>query len=190
MPSTAPVPHRFNWRLATLAAILAIILFVPLVLWTPDFGPIVYSLLVAPLVCLVLLIAFFVSKQQKLAIASMLVIYCASSWILLHNALDIRSHLRWLFQSNDYKARLLSQPVPTNSELRHIPWERYGWATIDTDVDLVYDPNDVLLNQIKTHSEGKFLGIPCAVYQIHRLEPHWFTVRFYTSTSWNECSTQ
>ena len=190
MAPTATVKPQFNWRLPILAPIVALILFIPLVLWTPDFGPIVYSLFVTPIVCVALLIAFFVSKHQKLTIVSMLVIFCASSWILDHNALDIRSHLRWLFQSHEYKTKLLAQPVPANGELRHTAWERYGWVTINTDIDLVYDPNDALLNQLSTHDEGKFSGIPCPVRLVHRLEPHWFTVQFYTSTSWNECNPQ
>ena len=190
MAPAALTPRRFNWQLPILAAILAPVLFIPLVLWSPDFGPIAYSLLVTPLVCLVLLIAFFVIKHQKLAIASMLVIYCFFAWILSNNSEQIRSHLRWLFDSRDYKAKLLSQPTPSNGELRHIAWERYGWVTINTDIDLVYDPEDTLLDQTRAHGEGKFTGIPCPVYQIHRLEPHWFTIRFYTDTTWNQCGTQ
>jgi hypothetical protein len=190
MPLTAPTSQRFDWRLPIHAVILAPVLFIPLVLWSADFGPIFYFFPVAPLVCLVLLITFFLSKHQKPAIACMLLVYCASSWILDHNAQDIRSHLRWPFQSHEYKTKLLAQPVPTDDELRHIAWERYGWVTINTDIDLVYDPNDVLLNQLSTHDEGKFSGIPCPVRLVHRLEPHWFTVQFYTSTSWNECSPQ
>jgi hypothetical protein len=188
MTEISPAQHRFNWHLPVLAAAIALVLFIPLELWATDFGPLFYFFLAAPIVCLILAIALFRSNHQKLAIASMLPIYCALSWVLFRNSLDIRSQLRWIFQSRDYKTKLLAQSNPSTGELRHVEWDGWGWASSDTTVYLVYDPNNTLENDPRYHTGGgKFNGIPCPVWGIHRLEPHWYTVVSLTDSTWSEC---
>jgi len=51
-------------------------------------------------------------------------------------------------------------------------------------VFLVFDPTDSLSAAAKSHSPGKFKGIPCEVPLVRRLESHWYTVRFYTDEYW------
>jgi hypothetical protein len=119
----------------------------------------------------------------------MLVVFCATSWVLLKNALELRSEARWLFSSRHYKAQVLAEPVPTNGELRHVIWDGWGFAGVAvTDVYLVFDPNDSLSAAAKSHSPGKFSGIPCEVNRVHRLESHYYTVFFYSDTSWGHCN--
>jgi hypothetical protein len=119
----------------------------------------------------------------------MLVVFWASSWGLLKNALEVRSEVRWLFLSRHYKAKVLAEPVPANGELKHIEWDGWGFAGAgDTDVFLVYDPSDSLSAAAKNQAPGKFNGIPCEVYKIRRLESHYYTALFYTDTSWDQCN--
>jgi len=182
---------RFKWWLLIYSAIGALILFVPIITtFGYDGGEFIYVLLVIPIVSITLLVlAFFKRGRLQLAVLSMLIIFWATSWGLLKNALDVRSEARWLFQSKEYKAKVLAEPVPANGELRHIVWDGWGFAGIAvTDVFLVFDPNDSLSAAAKSHSPGKFGGIPCEVYRVHRLESHYYTVFFYSDTSWDHCN--
>jgi len=57
-----------------------------------------------------------------------------------------------------------------------------GWrfpGTGDTVVYLVFDPNDLLRAETKNNSAGNFKGIPCEVWQVHRLENRWYYVVLY-----------
>ena len=89
---------------------------------------------------------------------------------------------RWLIGSSHYKAEVLAEPSPANGELKHIEWDGWGWAGMDTTIYLVFDPTDSL-SRANGHS-GKFVGIPCEVLLVKRLEAKWYTVQFYTSHYW------
>jgi hypothetical protein len=181
---------RFNWWLPFFAAVGALILFVPIITTLGyDGGEFLYVLLVVPVVSISLLtLAFFRRKRSRLAILSMLVVFWASSWGLSKNALGVRSDARWLLRSKDYRAKVLAQPAPTNGELRHIEWDGWGgFGAGNTDLYLVFDPNDSLSTAAKSHSPGRYSGIPCEVYRVRRLESHYYTVLFYTDTDWNSC---
>jgi 4a-hydroxytetrahydrobiopterin dehydratase len=92
---------------------------------------------------------------------------------------EVRDASRWLFQAKTYKAGVLAIPPPPNGEFRHVEWEGWGFAGAgDTTVYLVADPSDSLSVPAKDHLSGKFKGISCAVYRVHRLEKHWYTVAF------------
>ena len=95
---------------------------------------------------------------------------------------------RWLLWSRDYKSRVLSQPSSSSGELKHIEWDAWGWATIDTTVYLVFDPTNSLSLAASTHISGKFAGIPCEVPNVSRLESQWYIVTFYTNQEWRNCN--
>ena len=92
------------------------------------------------------------------------------------------NYARWLIRSRYYKAEVLAKPSPTNGELKHIEWDGWGWAGMDTTVYLVFDPTDSL-SRANGHS-GKYAGIPCKVPLVKRLEDKWYTVQFYTDQGW------
>jgi hypothetical protein len=191
MDEKAAKIDRFNWWLPFYAALGALVLFLPIITtFGYDGGEILYVLLVVPTVSITLLVlAFFKRGRLRFAVLSMLVVYWVVSLGLLKNALDVRSDARWMFLSKDYKAKVLAQPSPVAGELRHIEWDAWGFAGVgDTDVYLVFDPNDSLLVAAKSHSSGKFSGIPCKVYRIRRLERHYYTVLFYSDTDWDHCN--
>ncbi len=118
----------------------------------------------------------------------MLLVYWAVSWVLVNNSFEVHTAGRWFLLSKGYKAKVLAQPQTANGELRHAEWDGWGWGGNDTTVYLVLDPKDSLSPAAKGHSRGKFSGIPCEVPDVRRLESHWYSVKFYTNTSWGQCS--
>jgi hypothetical protein len=175
------------------AAIGALIIFLPIALYSSQWGGFLYLFGVAPIVTLVLLliaIVFAIRRMphRALAIVPALVVFWAVSWVLFRNELPMRSEIRWLFKSKTYKAQVLAQPPLANGDLRHIEWDGWGFAGDDTTVYLVFAPDDSLKEPGKNHASGKFSGIPCEVPAIHRLEKNWYTVLFYTDLDWDHCS--
>jgi hypothetical protein len=98
------------------------------------------------------------------------------------------NYARWLVWSRFYKAEVLAQPNSANEELKHIEWDGWGWATMDTTVYLVFDPTDSLSQAARNRQPGKYSGIPCEVFLVRRLESHWYTVWFYTNYEWGRPS--
>jgi hypothetical protein len=99
------------------------------------------------------------------------------------------SHLnyrfRWLMSRNRYKSLVLAQPEPSNHQLRHIEWDGWGWGGADTLVYLVFDPSDGLAT--KRDLAVKYKYIPCDMDSVLRMEKQWYTVRFFTDTTWTDC---
>ena len=191
MVKEAAEQNRFNLWLPFCAAIGAFIAFLPAVIYRYDMGEILYFFVIAPIVSLILfVIAVLKKRRQRLSVLSMLAVYCAISCGLFVKSYDIRTASRWFLWSKRYKAEVLSQPRSANGELRHIEWDGWGFPGAgDTVVYLVFDPSDSLsAAMIKSHSPGKFSGIPCEVYRVRRLENYWYSVVFYTDTDWGHCS--
>jgi hypothetical protein len=114
-------------------------------------------------------------------IAASLVITAVIAWQFY----SIRSATKWLMWSQRYKREVLAQSGGTAGELKHIEWDGWGFPGAgDTTVYLVYDPTDSLSAAAKSNQPGKFVGIPCAVPLVSRLESGWYAVRFYTEESW------
>jgi hypothetical protein len=118
-------------------------------------------------------------------LASFVVLILAASVVLCSffgNPPPINS-ARWLLWSRSYKAKVLAQPDSANGEFKHIEWDGWGWAGIDTTVYLVFDPTDSL-SRANGQRPGKYSGLPCEVPLVKRLEDKWYTVRFYTNHDW------
>ncbi len=96
------------------------------------------------------------------------------------------NYARWLIWSRSYKAEVLAGSDPANGELRHIEWDGWGWAGMDTTVYLVFDPTNSL-SRATGPSPGKHAGIPCEIDRVKRLEDKWYTVQFYTDYDWKAC---
>jgi hypothetical protein len=182
---------RFNWRLPFGAAVVAAILFLPVMIHGGDSD--VLYILVTPVISFILLVvalahAFRKKGHRGLAVLSMLVVYCAVSWGLFEDSFELRTTARWLLMSKDYEAKVLAQPATENGELKHVEWEGWGWGGNDTVAYLVFDPSDSLATAARIHSSGKFSGIPCEAYRVRRIESHYYTVEFYTDTDWDNCN--
>jgi hypothetical protein len=118
----------------------------------------------------------------------MLVTYWAVALPLFRNSFELHSTARWLFRAKDYKTEVLAQPEPGSVTLRHIEWDSWGLPVAYTNSYLVFDPTDSLSRAARSHSPGKFSGIPCEVYRVRRLESYYYTVLFYTDTDWDHCN--
>jgi hypothetical protein len=190
MIQTMAEENRFHWQLPFYIAMGSLLIFFPIIIHDPTFGEILYLFVVAPIGSLFLLVLAIRRKgRQRLAILSMLAVYWLVSWTLVKNSVEVRATSRWLLRSKDYKAQVLALPDSGNGELRHLEWDGWGFAGAgDTNVYLVFDPSDSLSAAAKSHSPGKFSGIPCEISQIRRLESQWYSVVFYTDTDWGHCT--
>lgn len=97
----------------------------------------------------------------------------------------VRSPVRWLLFSRNYKSEVLRQPGSATL-LKHIEWDGWGMIGQDTEVYLVFDPKDALKSAAESGKEGKFDGLPCEVAQVRRLEANWYSVQFYTDEGWDD----
>jgi len=119
---------------------------------------------------------------RTFSFAALLVIGALITWSCSYT---IRTALRWPAGSERYKSEVLAQPKVAG-ELRHIEWDGWGWAGMDTTVYLVFDPADSLATPARMHQSGKFGGIPCEVPVVKQLEKNWYLVQFYTDEWWGK----
>lgn len=116
-----------------------------------------------------------------------LLVVLISTSLAVWNYSPARMAVRWMLWSREYKSEVLARPSVPDGELKHIEWDGWGWAGQDTTVYLVYDPTISLATAASNRQSGKFVGIPCEVANVSRLEGQWYTVTFYTDTEWGRC---
>ena len=196
MAETTTESAQLNWRPALYAALIALIIDIPILIRYPtDISLILVFVVCAFLVLITassLIVAVFRKKRRQfLLILSMATVYWVISAALviydLKNPTAVRTAARWLASSRDYKEKVLSQSVPPG-ELKHIEWDGWGWAGMDTTMYLVFDPTDSLSEAASSHQSGKINGIPCQVQRVRRLESTWYTVLLYTNEFWDRCN--
>lgn len=164
---------------------------VSLMVYSP-YGNLLYILLIAPIVCVIGLIALIIAglrkkRRQCRSLSLTLIAFLAVSGILHMNRDGLRASLRWLLSSHRLKAEVLAQPAPPKGQLKHMEWEATGFAGVaNNTVYLVFDPTDSLSAASRSHSPGKFGGIPCEVPRVRRLERQWYSVWFYTDEVWGD----
>lgn len=180
---------RFNWWLPLYGSLGAVIVVLPVMVFGNDVGAFLWMVLAGVIVGIVLFVTFLRTvRRQSMAALSMIVLFGVLSWLLFRISDDVRTTGRWLVQSKKYKAAILAQPNPANGDLKHVEWDGWGFAGAgDTTVYLVFDPSNSLAAAAKSHSPGKYSGIPCEVPSVRRLEDRWYIVLFYTDTDWNHC---
>jgi hypothetical protein len=196
MASPSTVVAHFNWQMQIYAVVGALVFFTAIGLLQFDTSLILYIFVSAILsICIIflLLYAAFAKNRRRdgrqLLTLTIFWIISASFFVFgRSHPIAIRTAVRWLADSRDYKAQVLAQPQPPNGELKHIEWDGWGMSGQITDIYLVYDPTDSLSVAALNSKSGEFNGIPCEVLLLHRLESHWYTVLFYTSETWDYCS--
>jgi len=124
-------------------------------------------------------------RSKRLLALSVFVVIAS---VLVWNFSQTKTEARWLVSSRRYKSEVYAQPTPTSREFKHIEWDGWGWAGQNTTVYLVFDPPDSLSLAASTHLSGKFVGIPCEVPKVTRLESQWYVVTFYTNQDWGHCN--
>jgi hypothetical protein len=92
----------------------------------------------------------------------------------------LRPWARWLVASGRYTNLVLQQEPDAQTGLRHIDWDGWGWAGMDTSVELVYDPTDSLAHEIKYNPKGRFAEIAEKTHFIQRLGRGWYSLTLYT----------
>jgi hypothetical protein len=193
MVEKKPAVDTFDWHLPLYAAIGALVVLLPELIYGTDFWGVLDLFVGIPLLSIVGLFAIAAvirgQPRRSLAIVSALAMFCTVVGVLWGYELNTRTEVRWLFNSKAYKAQVLAQPPPANGDFRHIEWDGWGFAGAgDTAMYLVFAPNDSLAEPARNHASGKFNGIPCQVPDVRRLENNWYTVLFYTDTDWGHCS--
>src|SRR5271170_6302556 len=152
-----------------------VVIFLPLVITSSDLSGLLYFLVAVPITSIGLgILALRRRGRNRLIVVATLLSYWLISGLIYKHFSEVRDASRWPFQAKTYKASVLALPVPHNSEFRHVEWEGWEFAGAgDTTVYLVVDPSDSLSVPARDHLSGKFKGISCAVYRVHRLEKHW-----------------
>jgi hypothetical protein len=185
--------RRLAWVLPLTVIVGSSLVLLSLMVCSP-YGDLLGILIIAPIVCLVCLLLMVTSaiRRRPLQCLSALLTLAAVVAVsgVLHAKKDaVRASIRWLLWSRHYKAEVLVQPTPGSGELRHIEWEATGFAGVaNNTVYLVFDPTDSLSPAARSHSPGKYSGIPCEVVFVRRLESHWYSVLFYTDEMWGNCT--
>lgn len=178
--------RKFNWWLPLVGAIAALVVLAPKLINGNDFGAFLLTGVLAGVVALVLLVIVINTlRRWTLATATMLVTFCLTCVLLFRISDAVRTRVRWSVRSASYKARVLSEPQPPTSELKHVEWDAWGGVGAgDTEVYLIFDPSNSLAGPAKLGRPGKYQGIPCEVLRVRRLESKWYTAHFYTDTAW------
>ena len=94
--------------------------------------------------------------------------------------------LRWWCWGGSYRRLVLAQPG-RDGELRHVEWDGWGMAGIETEAYLVFDPDGVVPSSAGLREGGRVRFIPCGVADTERLGARWAVVTMYTNTDWNQC---
>ena len=171
--------NRVDWRLPLYTVLGALILFS---VGPYDLSEVLYLFIVVVVSMFLLNDAIRQKRRQSLLA---LAVFWAVSAVLVKNYSAIRDECRWLVFSHQYRAKVLAQRDSATGELKHIEWDVWGFPGAgDTTVYLVFDPKDALSTAARSHRPGKFSGLPCEVPLVHRLESHWYVVRFYTDEWW------
>src|ERR1700676_4627524 len=127
----------FSWRLPSIAALLAFVVFIAPVVCQADTALFAYLFLVGPILVFVsiLLMAYIIMGKGRLKGLTLLsafgVIWVVTPiFFLVHVKYQfaIRTRARWLVWSHDYKKKLLAQPASTNGDLSHLEWDGWGWV--------------------------------------------------------------
>ena len=188
----AEADHKqLNWRLNLGVVLGGSILLLSLIVYSP-YGDGLNLLLISPIVCLtclLLITASAIAKRARQCLSALLALlaFVAVSGTLHIKHDTVRASVRWMLWSQRYKAQVLAQPAPASGEFRHMEWEATGFAGVaNNTVYLVFDPADLLSSAARSHSAGNYSGIPCEVLLVHRLESHWYSVRFYTDEMWGQ----
>lgn len=126
-------------------------------------------------------------KRLILAGFALLAAFClmVAIWNPLGMTRSISTTLRWDLGSWYYKKVVLDKPRLSNGGVQHIEWDGWGMAGAETKEYLAYDPTDTLAGKGNVVPPGIIGNTkPCEVWNIRRLQEHWYVVRFFTNEDW------
>jgi len=183
--------HRPKWRLPIYASIAGWAVMLAIAISPPDIFLLLNLFLVVPVLLLIsFALPIVLLRRRRIqplppfaavfalwAIAASLFFYDRAHPLALHE------RAKWLARSGQYKAEVLQQPS-SNGDLKHVEWDGFGFAGAENTVYLVFDPQESVSKDSRVL---KFRGRSCSVWDISRLEEHWYSVLFYTGQSWDDC---
>jgi len=190
MQSNTTARRPLMWKLPLTAGVITLAVFAALSLCRPDTSLILALLIIAILVVSGIASLLYAALRRKdqfeITAVTLAVVWAVVLPIVVLNhkyPFELRDAARWLISSREYKREVLSQQTPVG-DLKHIEWDGSGFAGVaNNTVYLVFDPTDV------SHASGNKPGFNgCGVWQVQRLEAHWYAVLFYTDQDWDDCT--
>jgi hypothetical protein len=109
-----------------------------------------------------------------------LVVVLGVTFAMSCSATRLRPWARWLIFSNTYKSQVLAQTITSQNDLRFVQWDGWGWAGMETNVYLIYDPSDKLKVRTNRVPGKKSVEITEKSQFIQRLEHNWYSATLYT----------
>ena len=174
------------WCLPSAGALAAFILYIPF-LYAKSFdlesiGYILLLLLLTVALAIGILVRRIVSKQWVSGAS----VFAAFAFLgvsisLFFATTHLRPWARWLVASGRYTSLVLQQEPDPQTGLRYIEWDGWGWAGMDTSVDLVYDPTDTLAHEIRYNPKGRFAAIAEKTHFVQKMGRGWYSLTLYTS---------
>jgi Ca2+/Na+ antiporter len=178
--------RRFNWRLFSCVAVFVFTGSFAIAVCQSDTALLLYLLVAGPILLVLTLVLLVSAAKGKYP--RMLLLTLATAWVVVFSSFEyhrqIRTVVRWALWSGQFK-NMLAQQSSLNGELKHVEWDGWGWAGMDTTVYLVFDPTDSLSMSAPPDQPRKSGGLRCAVADVTRLERDWYAVTFYTNSEWN-----
>ncbi len=178
----------FDPRLAGYAAVSALLMLPFAAIASSDEGGALFLLTFAVNGVCLAIAACRKRGIRTISVVASVVVYVGFAWPLLTDFYGVHALVRWQLTKNADRAALLAQPTPADHEFKHLDWDGWGFAGMDTEVYLVYDPDDSLAPAADRRVPGRYAGIPCEVPRVRRLESHYYAVQFYTDTGWGACT--
>ena len=175
------------WRLFWFVTLPVFVASFALAVCQPDTADLLYLFVAGPLLLVLsgaLLVYVVKGKNRRISMLTLAIAWLVILPFFVYHR-QIRTEVRWSLWSHQYKTALLAKQTSSEAELKHMEWDGWGWAGMDTTVYLVFDPTNSLASAASRHLDGKFAGIPCEVSEVSRLESQWYAVMFYTNQDWD-----
>jgi hypothetical protein len=178
------------WLIALISALAAFVMYLPLLyLRSFDFESIFYllGLFLATLAIGIGIIARRISMKRwpNWRLFPAAAVFWAVSVSMFWSTESLRPWARWIVASDRYKNLVLQQRPDRGSGLRHIEWDGWGWAGMDTSVQLVYDPTDSLARELRLNPKGRFAEVAVRTAKAQRLGKNWYSLTLFTSETWD-----
>ena len=179
---------RFNWWLFSCFTMFVFAGSFAIAVCQSDTALLLYFLVAGPTLLVLTPVSLVYAAMGKYPRTLLLTL--ATAWVLVVSSFvyhrQIRTTVRWAMWSGQYKNTLARQPSLSGG-LKHMEWDGWGWAGMDTTVYLVFDPSDSLSMSASSYQPRKSSRLPCAVADVTRLERDWYAVTFYTDSEWSTC---
>lgn len=177
--------NRCLWAFPIVGALAGFVLYLPF-LYLKEFdlesiGYILCMILLTLVLCVgIALRRFFVKRWVSLRPVLVVLGFLGISVLMFLSTEHLCPWARWLVASRQYTSLVLKQQPDPQTGLRHAEWDGWGWAGMDTSVELVYDPTDTLGREIKDNPKGRFAELAEKTASVQRLGPGWYSLTLYS----------